>query len=77
LSCEKKATEEIVFNETDNQEAFAMQIKSIELVPLESDSLHYLGDEPDMVLSGSDYIFADKETEGYSDIPGQANFSMR
>ncbi|MCI1785596.1 MAG: 6-bladed beta-propeller [Bacteroidales bacterium] len=50
----------ISFQKSDSIDGLARLTSSIELVPLESDSTHLLGAEPELFLFGKDYITADK-----------------
>ena len=62
VQCNNVDNEELVkFEAVKSAEPLAELVKSVEVVPLETDSVHFVGQNPDLLVCGDGYIVADMQ----------------
>lgn len=62
VQCNNVDNEELVkFEAVKSAEPLAELVKSVDVVPLETDSVHFVGQNPDLLVCGDGYIVADMQ----------------
>ena len=60
ISCSSPQSD-IEFRKGSSINPFLEYVSSVSLVPLETDSLHILGNNPELMISGTDFILTDAQ----------------